>query len=392
MAKQVATQRGQGLLGSRLGGVGRGLLPVAIVIVLLLALMQALTLAPGGQVGGLSRAAMIASFRETIPATLAVVVGGLLLMVITHLFFTRVVRSQNALAYTLLAPSAVGLTFLIIWPFLYDILIAFSNMSQRRLLNPDYGIQYGIENFQRVFSGRLLQTRNSTFGTLFIRTIIWTFVNITFHVLGGLGLAMLLNRPLPGRGIYRTLLIIPWAVPQVIAATAWRNEFNPQYGFVNQMLRTVGMTQPPNWVQDGTWAFISVLIVNIWFGIPFMMIIILGGLQSISPEYYEASEIDGANGWQQFRTVTIPLLRPVLAPAITLGIIWTFNNLNVIYLVTEGGPSEQTNILVSALYYAAFGFSRYGFAAAFALVLFVILFVMAAIWMRISGGLRSIYD
>lgn len=391
MATQVAPQREQGSLWSRLGGAGKSAVGAVIVLVLGLFLLQALASAPGGKLGGLNGAAIARSLVETLPPAIGALVVALALMLATYLLFTNVLHSKNALAYTLLAPSAIGLLLLVVWPFIYDVLIAFSNMSLRTLLNPQFGVQYGIDNFARVFNDRLLQTKDSTFWTLLVRTVIWTVVNVTAHVLGGLGLAMLLNRPLPFRGIYRTLLIVPWAIPQVIAATAWKNEFNPQFGFINLMLKSIGLTTV-NWVQDPTWAFISALIVNIWFGIPFMMIILLGGLQSISPEYYEAAEMDGASGWARFSKVTLPLLRPVLTPAITLGIIWTFNQLNVIYLVTGGGPFEKTNILVSALYYAAFSFSRYGFAAAFSLILFAILFVVATIWMRVSGGLRSIYD
>jgi arabinogalactan oligomer/maltooligosaccharide transport system permease protein len=391
MATQVAPRRAQESLWSRLSGAGKSIVVAVVVLALGLFLLQALASAPGGKLGGLNGAAIARRLVETIPPALGAIGVALLLMVLTYLLFTRVLRSKNALAYTLLAPSAAGLLLLVVWPFVYDVLIAFSNMSLRTLLNPSFGLQYGAENFARVFNDRLLQTKDSTFWILFGRTVIWTVVNVTAHVLGGLGLALLLNRQLPLRGLYRTLLIIPWAIPQVIAATAWKNEFNPQFGFINLMLKGIGL-QPVNWVQDPTWAFVSALMVNIWFGIPFMMIIILGGLQSISPEYYEAAEIDGASGWARFFNVTLPLLRPVLTPAITLGIIWTFNQLNVIYLVTNGGPFEKTNILVSALYYAAFSFSRYGFAAAFSLVLFAILFVVAALWMRASGGLRSIYD
>jgi arabinogalactan oligomer/maltooligosaccharide transport system permease protein len=196
-----------------------------------------------------------------------------------------------------------------------------------------------------------------------------------------MGLALLLNRPLKLRAVYRTLLIIPWAIPQVIAALMWRGEFNQQYGFVNIVLGQLGI-QGPAWLQDGTWAFVAVLLLtNIWLGIPFMMIVILGGLQSIAGDYYEAAEIDGASRWQQFRSVTLPMLRPVLGPAVMLGAIWTFNNFNVIFLVTNGGgPAEKTNILVTALYNAAFGFSRYGFAAMFSLVIFAILFIFCFFW------------
>jgi arabinogalactan oligomer/maltooligosaccharide transport system permease protein len=157
------------------------------------------------------------------------------------------------------------------------------------------------------------------------------------------------------------------------------------------LLRNLGL-KPINWLTDPFWAFVAVCLSNIWLGIPFMMVIILGGLQSISQEYYEAAEIDGASGWQQFRHITLPLLRPVTTPAIILGTVWTFNALNVIYLVTGGNPQEKTDILVSSLYKAAFDFYRYGFAAAFALVVFAFLFLFSLVYIRVTGGLKAAYE
>lgn len=123
-----------------------------------------------------------------------------------------------------------------------------------------------------------------------------------------------------------------------------------------------------------------------------MTVIILGGLQSISQEFYEAAEIDGASKWQQFRHITLPLLNPVLTPAIILGVVWTFNKFDVIYLITQGGPQEKTDILVSSMYKAAFQFYRYGFTAMFALVIFIILLIFTLVFLRVSGGLKSATD
>jgi arabinogalactan oligomer/maltooligosaccharide transport system permease protein len=195
---------------------------------------------------------------------------------------------------------------------------------------------------------------------------------------------------------------------------ALRNEFDSRYGLFNILLTDlntwlVSISQgtvnvigigntfawlaahigPVSWKQDPFWAFVSILISNIWLGIPFMSVIILGGLQSISQEFYEAAEIDGATKPQQFFNITIPLLRPVLTPAIILGVVWTFNKFDVIYLITQGGPQEKTDILVSSMYKAAFQFYRYGFTAMFALVIFVILFIFTLIYLRVSGGLKS---
>lgn len=323
-------------------------------------------------------------------------------------------NNRFGLAYLLILPAFLGVLFLIIYPFLFEIKLAFSNASlgTQATKNAHYGLQFGWQNLMTLFTGTV--AKDAKFIDVFLRTILWTAINVTFHVVGGMSLAILLHRPLRFKGVYRTLLVFPWAIPTTIAAMALRNEFDSRYGLFNILLTDlntwltnlshgtasiIGIGNlfswlaanigPVSWKQDPFWAFVSILISNIWLGIPFMSVIILGGLQSISQEYYEAAEIDGASKWQQFRNITIPLLRPVLTPAIVLGVVWTFNKFDVIYLITQGGPQEKTDILVSSMYKAAFQFYRYGFTAMFALVIFVILFLFTLFYLRVSGGLKS---
>jgi arabinogalactan oligomer/maltooligosaccharide transport system permease protein len=297
--------------------------------------------------------------------------------------------TRLGLAYLLLAPALVGISALMLYPFAYNVYLAFSNMGMMTIRTFTVSLANGIENFRSVFTG--VVAHDATFWEVLGRTILWTAINVFFHVTGGMALALLLNRPLRFKGLYRTLLVFPWAIPQTIACMALRNEFNFQFGFFNVMLRNLGLT-PINWLTDPTWAFIALCISNIWLGIPFMMVVILGGLQSISREYYEAAEMDGASGVQQFRNITLPLLQPVLTPAVILGTAWTFNALNVIYLITRGNPQEKTDILVSSLYKAAFDFYRYGFAAAFALVIFGFLLLFAVLYIRATGGLKAAWE
>ncbi|HLY26610.1 MAG TPA: ABC transporter permease subunit [Aggregatilineales bacterium] len=270
-----------------------------------------------------------------------------------------------------------------------------------------YSLDYGLANFRNVFFdtdpktgaiigwGRLItEYPGSTFPVLFARTILWTLLNVFFHLLIGFGLALLLNGKLRFKGIYRTIILIPWAVPQVIAALTWHSEFHSQYGFVNLMLAQFGV-DPISWLKEPVPAFIAVLFVNIWLGVPFYMVVLLGGLGSISREYYEAAEMDGAGVFDRFRHITVPLIRPVAVPILTLDAVWTFNMFNVIYLMTEGDPAGQTNILVTALYNSAFGKQgayRLGFAAAFSILIFMILLGMTVIWVRNTGALKGVYD
>src|SRR5205823_5704441 len=140
----------------------------------------------------------------------------------------------------------------------------------------------------------------------------------------------ILNRKLRFRTIYRVLLMIPWAMPQFVAAFAWRFLFNQQLGFIDALLPKLGIP-PVQWGSDPTWALVSIIIVNVWLGIPFMTVTLLGGLQSIPSELYEASAIDGASRWQTFRYVTLPMLRPIAFLITLLDVIWTFNVFSVIF-------------------------------------------------------------
>ncbi|MBE3598553.1 MAG: sugar ABC transporter permease [Limnochordaceae bacterium] len=299
----------------------------------------------------------------------------------------RLARGRYRVLLMLVMPALVGTLAFIIYPFVYEVYIAFSNMSLRHFREFDASLAIGLENLVRVFTQPVLQ--RATFFELLGRTVVWTGVNVFFHVAGGLGLAVLLNRPMRGRNLYRTLLVLPWAIPQVVAVLAWRNEFNYQYGFVNALLRTVGLP-PISWLSDPFWAFVAMIWTNVWLGIPFMMTIFLGGLQAIPGDLYDAADIDGATGWQKFRRVVIPLLQPVMTPAVILGVVWTFNNFSVVYLFNQGAPVESTHILVTALYRAAFDFYRYGFGAMYALVLFVFLLLFSVIYVRMTGVLGSV--
>jgi arabinogalactan oligomer / maltooligosaccharide transport system permease protein len=312
---------------------------------------------------------------------LAVAAFVFLLEFLLWLVFGRMLRHRLALPIMLLTPAAIGLFALVVYPLLFELRLAFSNMSLRRFKNPDYGLAMGWDNLKLIFTEPIL--KQATFLPLFLRTFLWTFIQISFHVSFGLGLAMLLNRKIRLKGLFRTLLVFPWAVPQIVAILAWRGEFNYEYGYINILLRGLGFAKPPQWLTEPVWNFIGVNLVNIWLGIPFMMVTLLGGLQSIDATYYEAAEIDGASPFQRFRAVTIPLIKPVMTPAVVLGIIWTFNNFNVPFLINQN-LLESSDILVTALFRAAFEYNRYGFAAAFAVVIFAILLGLTLAYMRIS--------
>jgi len=283
--------------------------------------------------------------------------------------------------WLLVGPAMLVMALVVFYPFVYNVGIAFSDMSLRTFRNPGFA---GFRHFIEIFT-------TSPLYTILGKTVIWTVVNVTFHVAIGLSLALLLNGPVKGRNIYRALLILPWAMPQYIVALTWKGMFNYQYGAVNLILGRLGVP-PVSWLSDATAAFASAIIANIWLGFPFMMVICLGGLQSIPKEMYEAADIDGAPAWTKFRRITLPLLKPVLVPAIVLGIVWTFNSLNVLWLITEGGrPANQSHILVTWIYNEAFTLYRYGYAAAFSIIIFLILLGFSILFVRQTRGTEAAY-
>ena len=168
--------------------------------------------------------------------------------------------------------------------------------------------------------------------------------------------------------------------------------FNYEYGTINLIITKYLNLPAVEWLRSPTEAFLACILTNIWLGFPFMMVVALGALQSIPHELYEAADMDGARWFHKLKTITLPLIRPVMVPAITLGMIWTFNNLNIIWLVSNAGePSDQTHILVSFVYKAAFNFYNFSYASALSMVIFFILLVFSIVFMRRSRATEAAY-
>ena len=233
----------------------------------------------------------------------------------------------------------------------------------------------GLANYIGILTARGgdLLGHGSFYLTLLV-TVLWTVVNVFFHVSIGLVLGLALSRPvLRLKAVYRVLLILPWAVPSYVTALAWKGMFQRQFGAVNALLKLLG-AEPVSWFSHFSTAFAANVATNVWLGFPFMMVVVLGALTSISKDVLEAAEVDGATRWQRFSLVTLPLLKPVLLPAVVLGAVWTFNMFNVVFLVSGGEPDGTTDILVSEAYRWAFTRdNQYGYAAAYAVLIFVLL-------------------
>ncbi len=292
---------------------------------------------------------------------------------------------RNIFIVLFVAPAFLILFGVVFYPFLYNVVISFSNMNLSHI--KDWHL-IGFKQYAKVFT----ETTEPNFYQIFVKTIIWTVVNVLFHVVFGVFLALLLNQKIRGRSVYRTLLILPWAIPQYIVALTWRGMFNYEYGSINLVITKYLHLPAVEWLKSPTEAFLACIFTNVWLGFPFMMVVALGALQSIPHELYEAADIDGASWYHKLRNITLPLIRPVMVPAITLGIVWTFNNLNIVWLVSNAGePSDKTHILVSFVYKAAFNLYRYGYAAAMSMVIFFILLIFSVAFMRKARATEAAY-
>ena len=312
--------------------------------------------------------------------------GAIILSLIALLSFakwndTKLGRTNSKLAHFYVAPALLALAILTFYPVLYGFWLAFTDANQTQLGDQSF---IGLDNFWEVFS-------SDGFLRVTLFTLVWTIVNVSAHIGIGLFLAILLHRSrIKGKMAYRTLLLLPWAVPSYISVLVWRGMFQPD-GFVNDLLGT-----NIDFLSDPTGAQIIVILVNIWLGVPFMMMSISGALQSLPKNMYEAAEIDGVMGWTAFRHLTLPNLRSALIPLTLLGFIWTFNMFNVIYLMTDGGPNlyfgepGQTDILITYVYDVAFREGAYGVAAAWSVIIFMMLFAFSWRYMKQTNATEAV--
>ena len=286
-------------------------------------------------------------------------------------------------AYAYIAPAMAGMILLVFSPFVYGL-----SLSVFERIYGEFEF-VGLSNFFEILGNLTLE---SGFYFTFAVTVLWTVANVVLHVSIGLGLALLLkDKSLKGTAIYRTLLIVPWAVPNYITALIWKGLFHKQFGAINGFLALLGF-EPVSWFDTFWRAFAANLATNTWLGFPFMMVVSLGALQSIPTDLYEAADVDGAGRWDKFWRITVPLLKPALFPAIILGIIWTFNMFNVIYLVSGGAPDGKTDILITEAYRWAFERGRYGYAAAYSTIIFTILVTYTVITNRLTRATAGAYE
>ena len=298
-------------------------------------------------------------------------------------------RTNVRLLLTYMAPMVIGVTLISLFPILYNIFISFTNQNLYHFRHYSF---VGFVNYGKLFSGL-----NSDFFIVLGRSFLFVAVCIPLFVIVGMLAALALNHPsVRFKAFWRVALIIPWAVPSYITALVWKFFFNGDFGTFNQIYRLfAGPHAGLPWLTDPTWAFGSIVLTNIWMSYPFFMVVVLGALQSIPSELYEAAAVDGANAWRQFWRITLPLLRPAILPAVILSAILTFQVLNTAYLITQGGPfisaakPGATEFVMVYAFRNAFQLFNYSYISAFAVVIFGLLFAVTMGSLRFTGLVRE---
>lgn len=269
-------------------------------------------------------------------------------------------------------PGLVFVAVLLVYPALEVVLASFFSQTGRSIYQREFT---GFDNFTRLLG-------DSDVMATFWRTVVWVVVVTLASYVIGLVIALLLHRKFVGRGVVRSVVLVPWAVPFVAAAFAWENIYDNRYGVLNHTLSSVGVVdEPVSWLGSPSTAFWSVIVVAVWKQVPFVAVTVLAALQSIDNDYYEAAAIDGAGAIRRFRSITFPAIAGVSTIVIGFTTVWTYNQFDLIYLMTGGGPANSSQIVSVFTYLNAFTFGDPTYAAAIgttALVLLALLLIPIA--------------
>lgn len=281
-------------------------------------------------------------------------------------------------AYAFLLPSFVGLLIFLILPIIAVAVLSFFNWGL--IAQPTF---IGLGNYSKLFG-------SSSFWHSLLVTFYYILLNIPMQTVFALLLALLLNQKLPGRGIFRTLFVVPWMATAVAMGIVWQWIFDPQYGSLNSFLSLFHITGPA-WLSSPGWALPAIAAVNIWQYTGYNMLFFLAGLQGIPPDFYEASSLDGAGPVRKFFTITLPLLTPTLFFVLVTDIIGSAQVFDTVYVMTQGGPGNATSVLNFTIFQQAFVFFHAGYASALSMVLFAILLIITLLQVLFFRN-RTIYD
>lgn len=283
-------------------------------------------------------------------------------------------RRRRNMPYYFLLPVLLPLVLLFGYPLIRSCIMAFQNY---KLGNPNVYFN-DFENFRKLFGDKdfLLILKNS---------LIYVIGSVTGQFLLGLGLALALKEKFPGRGIYQSIVFLPWAFSAFVVGLLFRWSFNGEYGVVNDILLKLGIVDKgPAWLGTPGLSLLVVMFAMIWIGIPFFGIMILAALQSIPNDVYEAAEIDGCGVFRKFFYIVLPFIKPTIIITVLLRTIWIFNSFDLIVIMTDGGPANYSQTLPSYIYTKAFSAYDFGLAGAFGLMLMVILGLYAVFFLKVS--------
>jgi arabinogalactan oligomer/maltooligosaccharide transport system permease protein len=317
-------------------------------------------------------------------------------------------RSRNTrVAYLFLLPALLVMAVITFYPLAFQVWMSFTDFQLKNLRPGSAAPPFvGLDNFARILDNNIVLP-NFDFLRILVFNLFWSFTNVIIHVVLGVIIALVLNiEGLKFKRIWRAVYILPVAIPPIIVATVWRNMFDPQYGAINQLINgTVGVLfkLPPftlDWLNTpnpiiaaGPFvlpvAYFALLAANVWLGWPLNAVVATGALQSVPKDLYEAAEMDGAGWWQQFKTVTLPYLRPAMLPFAIYGFVVTFNLFYLSYFMSGCGPFGQTELLVTTAFRLVAEQHLYGIAAAFAIFQFLILLVITLVTNRLAHATAS---
>ena len=280
-------------------------------------------------------------------------------------------KREAYLAFALVCPAFVLLLSVILYPLILNIWMSFHKIL---LLKPQLGTPFiALDNY-------LLSIKDPIFWRAAYNSFVWTVSSVGIQLGLGLTLALLLNQPIKGRGVLRGFMLIPWVTPGVVAALTWRWMYDAQFGIINHIMLKVGIiASSVAWLGSFDTAMPAVILTHGWKNFPFSMVMLLAALQTIPGELYEAADVDGANGLQKFTHITLPGIAPTLALTALLTSIWTFNNFDTIWLMTEGGPSHATEVLTTFVYKAAFQAYNLGKAASISVLMFLMMLTLVIV-------------
>lgn len=280
---------------------------------------------------------------------------------------------KNYTRWIFVLPAMIVVSVLFVYPFLSSIFYSFTN---KNLIMPNWKF-VGFDNYIAVIN-------DPNFWLAFSHSILWTLFSLVGQVLVGFALAMALHRIRHLQWLYKILLIIPWAFPTIVIAFSWQWILNGVYGYLPNILVQLNLMEiAPHFLSDSTWAFVSLVFINVWFGAPLIMVNVLSALQTVPQEQYEAAKIDGANAWQVFRHITLPHIKVVIGLLVVLRTVWVFNNFDIIYLITGGGPANSTMTLPIFAYNMGWGTKMLGRSSAVTVLLFIFLLLICFIYFKV---------